>query len=257
MYFREVKILFDTRKVEQKCIIQPKKLLNLKQKNPSTFCLFRNEPAEKRLIYLIVDIVGQCAPTSTPCHNFVILGLRTLQLLQACYDNNESPLESSNNSKTDSPFTIVEKLFLTFKNIYFVNDKVRAGCPKLEHTTLVNDSKSINKFYGQLPRHILSKGTFQKVQQEQYTAQNFIAFDLQERVSQFFFLFFISHYVIFHSLPPYQQFFGSGGIFMIPSPIYYTLYCRINPVHYTVNNIYGYLYSSLLNISFREQGSVP
>ena len=33
--------------------------------------------------------IGQCALTSTLCPNFVILGSRTLQMLQACYDNNK------------------------------------------------------------------------------------------------------------------------------------------------------------------------
>ena len=36
----------------------------------------------------------QCALTLTPYPNFVILGLRTLQMLQACYKNNKSSFES-------------------------------------------------------------------------------------------------------------------------------------------------------------------
>ena len=32
---------------------------------------------------------------------------------------------------SDSPFADVAKLFFTCKNLYFVNDKVRAGCPML------------------------------------------------------------------------------------------------------------------------------
>ena len=56
--------------------------------------------------------------------------------IKACYENNKSPFESWNNFKTDSPFTIVAKLFFTCKNLYFVNDKVRAGCPKLGHTII-------------------------------------------------------------------------------------------------------------------------
>ena len=37
--------------------------------------------------------------------------------------------------ETDSPFTSVAKLFFTCKNLYFVNDEVWAGCPKLRHAT--------------------------------------------------------------------------------------------------------------------------
>ena len=36
--------------------------------------------------------------------------------------------------KSGSPFTMVAKLFFTCKNLYFVNDEVRAVCPKLGHT---------------------------------------------------------------------------------------------------------------------------
>ena len=38
--------------------------------------------------------------------------------------------------KTDSPFLFVTKLFFIYKNWYFVNYEVRAGCPKFGHTTL-------------------------------------------------------------------------------------------------------------------------
>ena len=34
------------------------------------------------------------------------------------------------------PFTFVANLFFTCKNLYFVNDEDRTGCPKLGHTTL-------------------------------------------------------------------------------------------------------------------------
>ena len=47
------------------------------------------------------------------------------------YENNISPFERWNNFKTDSPFTIGAKVFFTCKNLYFVNDEVKAGCPKL------------------------------------------------------------------------------------------------------------------------------
>ena len=50
----------------------------------------------------------------------------------------KSPLERLNNFKTDSPVTTVAKLFLTCNILYFVNDEVRAECPKLVHPTLSN-----------------------------------------------------------------------------------------------------------------------
>ena len=43
-----------------------------------------------------------------------------------------------NNFKTDSTFTIVAKLFFICKNLYFANDEVRVGYPKLGHTALIN-----------------------------------------------------------------------------------------------------------------------
>ena len=46
----------------------------------------------------------------------------------------KSPFKSWNNFKTDSPFTIVENFFFICKNLYFSNDEVRAGCPKLNET---------------------------------------------------------------------------------------------------------------------------
>ena len=78
---------------------------------------------------------------STPCPNFVILGLSTLQILLACCENNKLPFKSRKNFKTDIPFTIVT--IWTCKNLYFVNDEVRAGCPKLGNTTLPNDPETI------------------------------------------------------------------------------------------------------------------
>ena len=39
-------------------------------------------------------------------------------------------------AETDSPFTVVANLFSTLKNLYFENDEVRAGCPKLGNTSL-------------------------------------------------------------------------------------------------------------------------
>ena len=39
-----------------------------------------------------------------------------------------------NNLQIDSPFTIVAKLYFAFKSLYFVNDKIWAGCSKLGHS---------------------------------------------------------------------------------------------------------------------------
>ena len=80
---------------------------------------------------LFTELKGQFLLTSTPCPNCVILGLR------ACHENNKSLFESINNFKTGSPFIIVAKLFFTLKNLNFVNDEVRAGFPKLGHSTLL------------------------------------------------------------------------------------------------------------------------
>ena len=52
-------------------------------------------------------------------------------MLNACYVN-----KKNHHSKADSLFTIVTKIFLTYKNLYFVNDEVRTGCLKLGHTSL-------------------------------------------------------------------------------------------------------------------------
>ena len=49
--------------------------------------------------------------------------------------NDKSPFEII--YKTDSPFTILAKLFSTGKKLYFVNDKIRAGCPKLQTKNIV------------------------------------------------------------------------------------------------------------------------
>ena len=38
----------------------------------------------------------------------------------------------------DGPFTNVAKPFFTYKKLNFVNEEVRAGCPKLGHTALTN-----------------------------------------------------------------------------------------------------------------------
>ena len=51
---------------------------------------------------------------------------------------NHQAIRKLNNFKTDSPLTIVAKLFFTSKNLYFVNYEVRAGCPKLGHITLIS-----------------------------------------------------------------------------------------------------------------------
>ena len=67
-----------------------------------------------------------------------------------CYENNKLAIRKLKQFKTGSPFTIIAKLFLTCKNIYFVNDEVRAGCLKLEHTTLRIPQK---KFFSQWPGH--------------------------------------------------------------------------------------------------------
>ena len=64
------------------------------------------------------------------------VGLCTLQILQAYYENNKSPLQRWNNFKTDGSFTTFAKLVFTCKKLYFVNDEVRAWCPKLGQTTL-------------------------------------------------------------------------------------------------------------------------
>ena len=55
------------------------------------------------------------------------------------YENNKSSFERAETiSKLNTPLTIVAKLFFTCQNLYFVNDKVRVGCPKLGHTTQVH-----------------------------------------------------------------------------------------------------------------------
>ena len=78
--------------------------------------------------------VGKYALTLTSGPNFVILGLRTLQMLQACYEI----MHKNQKAETYSPFTIVEKIFFTCKKINYKNDEVRVGCPKLGHTILHN-----------------------------------------------------------------------------------------------------------------------
>ena len=42
------------------------------------------------------------------------------------------PTSMYSKAETDSLFTNIAKLF--FKNLYFVNDEVREGCPKLKGT---------------------------------------------------------------------------------------------------------------------------
>ena len=72
------------------------------------------------------------------CSNFVILGLRTLYVLLAWATkiiNRHSKAETI--SKLNGPFTIGAKLSFTCKNVYFMNDEVRAGFSNLGHTTLV------------------------------------------------------------------------------------------------------------------------
>ena len=80
--------------------------------------------------------VGKCALTSTSYPNFVILGLRFCRCCRHATKITKSPFESWNNFKTDSLFSIVAKLFLACKKFYFVNNEVRAGCPKLGYTIL-------------------------------------------------------------------------------------------------------------------------
>ena len=77
------------------------------------------------------------------CLNFVILSLRTLQILYVCYENNKSPFESGFKFESNSPFTIIAKLCFTSNKLYFVNDEVRAGCPKLGHTILFLNYKKL------------------------------------------------------------------------------------------------------------------
>ena len=79
---------------------------------------------------------GSVPQLRTTYPNFVILGSSNLLMLQACYENEKSLFERRNDFKTDSPFTIIAKLFFTRKSSYFVYDKVRAGCLKLGHTIL-------------------------------------------------------------------------------------------------------------------------
>ena len=57
-------------------------------------------------------------------------------MLKTCYENYKSPFEIWNHFKSESSSTNAAKLFFACKNSYFVNDDVRAGCPKLGHTTL-------------------------------------------------------------------------------------------------------------------------
>ena len=43
--------------------------------------------------------------------------------------------------------TIIAKLFFTCENLYFVNEEVSAGCPKLGHTTLYSVCSIILKYF--------------------------------------------------------------------------------------------------------------
>ena len=58
-------------------------------------------------------------------------------MLYACYENNLSPFESWNYFKAD--FSIYN-----CKNLYFVNDGVLVGCPKLGHAKLLRHDRRLS-----------------------------------------------------------------------------------------------------------------
>ena len=85
-------------------------------------------PAYSRLYY---NRIGYCALTSDTLPKLTHFEDRC----RHATNKNKSPFESRN-YKTDSSFTVVAKLFLTFKHLKFVNYDVWTGCPKLGNATL-------------------------------------------------------------------------------------------------------------------------
>ena len=81
---------------------------------------------------LIKVVQGSVPLPQTPCPNFLILGLSTFQMLQAYYTK-----MINNHSKSETISKLTAHKHICWKNLYFVNDEVRAGCPKLGHNTLV------------------------------------------------------------------------------------------------------------------------
>ena len=98
-----------------------------------TFCEWRIVP-----VIIALNLVSQadrvvCPNFGHPALTSSFYSLRILWVLNACYKNNNLPFENWNNFKR----TVHSQLFQNYLfNLYFVNDEVRVGCPKLGDTLI-------------------------------------------------------------------------------------------------------------------------